>query len=82
MANRRPRQLTDTQAIEKVLGALNAERSESPERRTPHDGYARLKLTLDELSEDLREDLDGNRGSRDIGLRLAALALRFLIECT
>jgi|SRR6185437_5105816 len=52
MAHRRPRPLTDTQAIEKVLGALNAERSASPERRTPHDGIARLQRILARLKKE------------------------------
>ena len=79
MANRKPRPLTDTQAIEKVLGALNKERTDSPERRTPHDGWARMKHAVDELGETLR-GLDGN--AREEALDVAALALRFLVECT
>lgn len=79
MANRKPRPLTDTQAIEKILGALNAERAGSPERRTPHEGLARLQMALDELWETHR-GLAGN--ARGEALQLAALTIRFLVECT
>lgn len=79
MAHRRPRPLTDTQAIEKVLGALNAERSASPERRTPHDGIARLGMAV----EDAWQTVSGLEGNlREEALRVAALAIRFLVECT
>jgi hypothetical protein len=51
-----------------------------PERMTPHEAYARIKLVVDELAEDLRglESAD----KRELGLRIGALALRFLVECT
>lgn len=76
---RKRRPITDTQAIEKVLGTLNSERTASPERRTPHDGWARMKHAVDELEETLR-GMEGD--ARAEALDVAALAIRYVVECT
>lgn len=78
---RKPKPITDTQAIERVLGELHRQREQLPERVTAHDAFARMGMELADLEESLR-GLENASTKREIGLRLGALAIRFLVECT
>lgn len=79
MRNRKP--ISDTQAVERILGELHRQREARPDRMTPHEGYGRLRLKVEEIGDELRE-IDTGADRREIGLALAALAVRFLVECT
>lgn len=79
--SQRRRPITDTQAIERVLGELHRQREQLPERVTAHDAFARMGMELADLEENLR-GIENTTDKREIGLRIGALAIRFLVECT
>lgn len=81
MARRGSRPITETQAVEKVLGRLHAHRTDNPARMNPHEGLARLRLEVDEMSDGMR-GIENSDPPREIAIRIAALAIRYATECT
>lgn len=80
MTTRKPRPVTETEALHRITGQLGKLREEEPARFTPLEGWARLKLQVDTIGERMR-GLDGE-STRALGVELAALATRFVVECT
>jgi len=81
MARRTRRALTSADAIEKILGELRASLEVRPQRlASPEEGYAFVRIKLEELFEAVRE-LQGT-DLRTSALQLAAVAVRFAVECT
>jgi hypothetical protein len=80
-AVRARRQLTDAEAVERVLGELRRAREKFPARfNSKHEGFGVLREEVDELWECVREF--ENTDPRLEAAQVAAMAIRFLVECT
>jgi len=78
---RKRRQLTDADAIEKVLAELRSAREKFPARfNSPHEGHSVIREELDELWEAVRGF--ENSDARAEAIQVAAMAIRFAVECT
>lgn len=78
---RRARALTDAEAVERVLGELRRAREKFPARfNSKHEGFGVLREEVDELWEAVRE-LE-NTDPRAEAIQVAAMAIRFVVECT
>lgn len=76
---RRP--VSDAEAVEKALGELRKAREKFPRPfNSPHEGFGVLREEVDELWEAVR-DLEGT-DARAEAAQVAAMALRFMVECT
>lgn len=55
-----------------------------PEFASPHEGYAVILEELDELWEEVKKqhDVRGNQRMRAEAKQVAAMALRFMTDCT
>lgn len=73
--------LTDAAAIELVMGELRRQREQDPKPFVDkHQGYSVALEKLEDLREGVR-DFE-NRDMRDAARELAAMAIRFMVDCT
>jgi hypothetical protein len=78
---RRARALSDAEVIERVIGELRRAREKFPARfNSPHEGFGVLREEVDELWEGVR-NLE-NTDPRAEAIQVAAMAIRFVVECT
>ena len=79
MRNKRP--INDAEAVEKTLAELRSARTKFPARfNSKHEGFSVLREEVDELWEAVR-DLEGT-DARAEAIQVAAMAIRFIVECT
>jgi hypothetical protein len=74
------KRITDAEAVERVLAELRRAREKFPRPfNSPHEGFGVMREEVDELWETVR-GLEGDM--RAEAVQVAAMALRFLVECT
>jgi cytochrome c556 len=73
--------VTDAEAVERTLAELRKAREKFPARfNSPHEGFGVLREEVDELWEAVR-DLENTDGRLEAA-QVAAMAIRFMVECT
>lgn len=80
MPMRAKRRIGDAEAIERVLAELGRARTKFPTpHHSAHEGFSVLREEVDELWETVR-GLEGDM--RAEAVQVAAMAIRFIVECT
>lgn len=75
------RAIGDAEAIERVIAELRRARDKFPARfNSKHEGFGVLREEVDELWEAVR-DIEGT-DARAEAVQVAAMAIRFIVECT
>ncbi len=69
-------------AIEDVTEELQSAMRKFPPFNSPHEGYAVILEELDELWDEVKKNPPHKGAMREEATQVAAMAIRFMLECT
>lgn len=71
-----------TDDVREVLAELERASTKFPAFNSPHEGWAVLREEVDELWDEIKRKDHSNADIRREAVQVAAMALRFLRDCT